>query len=961
MVWSLMAKTICSIASEAVPLENSSFTVALWARPEQLDRPGVVFSSHDAETNAQLWLSFAATNQFLCGFTADSVLQSEILTDTDWHHWACTYELHTTLTGDDTVDAKLYRDGEVVDEHTFDRAFGYYGSGDWWIGGGYGDSGTPSHFGGTLDELVVAPAALNEREINLLMEGRYHTNERQFLAAPGDTLTYQATLENNLMGRTLTGLLALDAPADWESTNRLAPIQLGPAEKEVLAGTLAVADTTGSGTYSLTLIAGAAASAPIALPTSAVAAETEPAVHYTFDDKSLRFAPASQATQKAGSLNFAAGIGSGNALSLDGRSVFEVNNNAFDLSNTPFTYALWVKPDAGANGTRAILGQPPSGRDWEYNAGGIYLEIQDGTDLLFGWGDEWTTDPIANVFTPNAWTHILITYDQKKLTVYVNGVEREQFTPGGKPPLSRPLLSIGDENYCGEFALGQVHTIEEDDGPGSAEYGYVFVDENGTETFLLYDDDADSDEWEPGSETYFNDKYQTFCLTGARVYAYEDDGGDEHKFDSDDDGMYPDVRFDFTTPEQEGLKSPEISGDGRIEFYYDISNPVLPFKGSIDDLRLYRRALNEGEAQQLYESASVPYHYALDEPPGADLADTLASDFNFANEGAIADPRAQGICDISCPTSGVPGRVNRAVLFHKDAGEGIRIHQLTLPQAAPGFSLWVKPETLGVFFGLNTEANGSVASLFYDAENHFCLAQAAQSVCSTTAYPVGQWVHTMLTFANQELILHLNNSERVMLSTVGAAWPGAGVYSIHLGGTNFGGMLDDLRIPYDGSDVTAMYQSAPIVSLHFDETTSATIAFDNGGGVNAPCAGSTCPATQRRGKVDRAVAFDGIDDGLIMPASDALNLDHFTLATWVNPAASANADALYPLIAKNAGDERNYALYLTEELTVVATRNCAAAGELLQVTSKEPIPLNEYTHIAATYDGSIWHSTSMAC
>ncbi|MEZ4619072.1 MAG: LamG domain-containing protein [Caldilineaceae bacterium] len=428
------------------------------------------------------------------------------------------------------------------------------------------------------------------------------------------------------MGRTLTGLLALDAPADWESTNRLAPIQLGPAEKEVLAGTLAVADTTGSGTYSLTLIAGAAASAPIALPTSAVAAETEPAVHYTFDDKSLRFAPASQATQKAGSLNFAAGIGSGNALSLDGRSVFEVNNNAFDLSNTPFTYALWVKPDAGANGTRAILGQPPSGRDWEYNAGGIYLEIQDGTDLLFGWGDEWTTDPIANVFTPNAWTHILITYDQKKLTVYVNGVEREQFTPGGKPPLSRPLLSIGDENYCGEFALGQVHTIEEDDGPGSAEYGYVFVDENGTETFLLYDDDADSDEWEPGSETYFNDKYQTFCLTGARVYAYEDDGGDEHKFDSDDDGMYPDVRFDFTTPEQAAVSN-------RLRFRgMDALNSTM-----ISAIRCFRLraasmiyvltgALNEGEAQQLwYESASVPLSLRAGRTARrADLADTLS-------------------------------------------------------------------------------------------------------------------------------------------------------------------------------------------------------------------------------------------------------------------------------------------------------------------------------------------------
>lgn len=170
---------------------------------------------------------------------------------------------------------------------------------------------------------------------------------------------------------------------------------------------------------------------------------------------------------------------------------------------------------------------------------------------------------------------------------------------------------------CGEFEFRNVRTNDEGDGEAGAEYVYTFEDDQGSPSRLLNDENADDGEWEPGhgptNGEFFTDKKHTFCNGGGRIYVYEDDGALGH-----DDSMSPDVHFDITTPDRSGyskdnyanFRSPDISGDGTVEYYYEIRNPVLPFKGSIDDLRLYHRSLSEHEVDQTlwggYDSLSFP-------------------------------------------------------------------------------------------------------------------------------------------------------------------------------------------------------------------------------------------------------------------------------------------------------------------------------------------------------------------
>ncbi|MEZ4640772.1 MAG: LamG-like jellyroll fold domain-containing protein, partial [Caldilineaceae bacterium] len=77
---------------QAVPLGDHSFTVAVWARRNAIDRPDLLFNTQEADSGEQMWIGFGATNQFTCGFTPRSFLDSPAYTDTDWHHWVCTYD-----------------------------------------------------------------------------------------------------------------------------------------------------------------------------------------------------------------------------------------------------------------------------------------------------------------------------------------------------------------------------------------------------------------------------------------------------------------------------------------------------------------------------------------------------------------------------------------------------------------------------------------------------------------------------------------------------------------------------------------------------------------------------------------------------------------------------------------------------------------------------------------------------
>jgi subtilisin-like proprotein convertase family protein/threonine dehydrogenase-like Zn-dependent dehydrogenase len=93
-------------------LPFNSFTVAFWARRETTGRSDFIIGRGIASTNEGLHIGFRNTNEFTCGFWGENDLNaSSGFTDTNWHHWACTYNHETNR-------REIYRDGVLVAQDT---------------------------------------------------------------------------------------------------------------------------------------------------------------------------------------------------------------------------------------------------------------------------------------------------------------------------------------------------------------------------------------------------------------------------------------------------------------------------------------------------------------------------------------------------------------------------------------------------------------------------------------------------------------------------------------------------------------------------------------------------------------------------------------------------------------------------------------------------------------------------
>ena len=131
--------------------------------------------------------------------------------------------------------------------------------------------------------------------------------------------------------------------------------------------------------------------------------------------------------------------------------------------------------------------------------------------------------------------------------------------------------------------------------------------------------------------------------------------------------------------------------------------------------------------------------------------------------------------------------------------------------------------------------------------------------------------------------------------------------------------------------------------------------FDEGNGAIAHDVDGTNHGTLGRGEADRTptwsfgcgLLFDGVDDLVKVPDSDALDLagDKMTIAAWVKP-HSAQAG---PLVRKMNNDH-GYRLNLTGTRAIRFVLRRYSRTKI--VTSTTTLPLNQWTHVAARYDGA---------
>jgi len=141
-----------------------------------------------------------------------------------------------------------------------------------------------------------------------------------------------------------------------------------------------------------------------------------------------------------------------------------------------------------------------------------------------------------------------------------------------------------------------------------------------------------------------------------------------------------------------------------------------------------------------------------------------------------------------------------------------------------------------------------------------------------------------------------------------------------------------------------------VAAYNFEEAgSSSSVAIDRSNtGSNGIIAG---PGSVANGKFGKALSFDGYADSVNIADGPALHLTTgMTLEAWVNPSVALGGGVWRTAIFKEQTSGTSYSLYAgngtgrpTGQAYTSAEYNAAGTAN---------IPLNTWTHLAATYDGT---------
>jgi hypothetical protein len=142
-------------------------------------------------------------------------------------------------------------------------------------------------------------------------------------------------------------------------------------------------------------------------------------------------------------------------------------------------------------------------------------------------------------------------------------------------------------------------------------------------------------------------------------------------------------------------------------------------------------------------------------------------------------------------------------------------------------------------------------------------------------------------------------------------------------------------------------QSAGLVAAYsFEEGTGSAVGDASGNGRTGTISGATWTPVGRFGG---ALSFDGTNDLVSVTDAAALDLSTgMTLEAWVNPSALSNWRTV---VLKEGPSGLAYALYAHDTARPGAWIRTGGADIGTSATSA--LPLNTWTHLAATYDGAI--------
>ena len=400
------------------------------------------------------------------------------------------------------------------------------------------------------------------------------------------------------------------------------------------------------------------------------------------------------------------------------------------------------------------------------------------------------------------------------------------------------------------------------------------------------------------------------------------------------------------------------------------------FNGSIDQVRIYNRALSPGEVRDLYSFAPGPVaHWKMDEKVFGD-AQTLNDISGNDNAGTTNDGvndtgmdcMVQGKYGSACQFDGVDDYVDMGNDASLDITNAITI------------GAWIKTNEITESYRWITSKGVNKWELVKNIDYIRVEMKTVDGVnrihSPSSSINANEWTHIVYTYdqSNHRIYINAENQSLSFLSGpfYGDLDSGSQAFTIanRLGdGRFFNGIIDDVRI-YNYARTQAQIledysggrkQKQPIGYWKFDEGYSTTANNSGIGGtaLNGTVTNMASPATSTSGwtdsgKIGKGLVFDGSDDYVAVGSDASLDITNaITIEAWFYQESQAEHKGI---ISKWGGEDSKRSWYLLNVLdtgeSYIRMKVQDTSDIEYTIQNPSPISLNVWYHVVGVYNGS---------
>jgi Ca2+-binding RTX toxin-like protein len=369
----------------------------------------------------------------------------------------------------------------------------------------------------------------------------------------------------------------------------------------------------------------------------------------------------------------------------------------------------------------------------------------------------------------------------------------------------------------------------------------------------------------------------------------------------------------------------------------------------------------------------------FDDAAGLAATDSSASGRNGAVRGAIP---VAGMVGSALSFDGSDDWVtvlDGAAGTPMDLTTGMTLEAWVRPGAMPGWeTIILKERGAGDFsYALYAQDGANLAGGARRPSGNVRTTTGQHTLRGAAEVPSGAWTHLATTYDGTTQRMFVNGVQVSSRAQSGAIL--VGNQPLRIGGNAafsgefYQGLIDEVRIynrALTAAEITGdmnMTVATPppppppppggataglAVSLSFNEATGDAADASGNGNVGT-LVGATRVTDPVRGSV---VSFDGVDDMVSVAAGPSLDFTTgMTLQAWVRPTELIGWETL--ILKERGGGDFSYALYAHDGGSLaggapVPSGNVRVSGAHQVLRGTSALPLNAWTHIATTYDGT---------